>query len=122
MNEWLRGERHWGEFWELKEQLSFGSEFFAAQLEDQELAEQAADLPEPPPAPPSMRGYSPLLRKLDDVLDAIRGLHGATVGANPGDITPVERPKPRVELVRRERASAVLGSVTRLLLRGNGGQ
>ncbi|MDV2477427.1 hypothetical protein F8M49_22260 [Rhodococcus zopfii] len=52
------------------------------------------------------------------MLDAIRGLHGATVGANPGDIVPVERPKPRVELVRRERASAVLGSVTRLLLRG----
>ncbi|WP_418345274.1 hypothetical protein [Rhodococcus pyridinivorans] len=124
MNEWLRGERHWAEFFELKDQLelsSTGSHYMAAVLEDRELGAQAAQLPEPPPAPPSFYGYSGIRARLDDVVDMLLKLQATSAGVNPKEVAGLERPKPAVEIVRREIASSRLREVEQLLLRGQKG-
>lgn len=94
-----------------------GSNYLSAVMEDRELAEQVAELPEPPPGRPTLRGYTPLMQRLDDVIDVLLKLQATAAHVNPREAATVERPKPAVEYVRREIASSRLKDVERLLLR-----
>ncbi|MDG3012455.1 hypothetical protein G4X40_20150 [Rhodococcus sp. D2-41] len=118
LNEWLRGERDWRDLYELKDQLELeqGSAYLSAVLSDRELAEQAAHLPEPEPGPPRLRGYTTLMSRLDDLLDAVLKLQATTAGADPRKVPDITRPKPEVDLVRRELDAEALDDFVDLLL------
>ncbi len=99
------------------EELPDESAYRSALLEDRDLAEAAVKRPTPEPGPLSLRGYSPLIRKIDDLIDAVFQLAAITAHAKPSDAPSVERPKPEIEYVRTEMVSENLSVVVAYLLR-----
>lgn len=122
LNDWLRGDRDWRDLLDLLELLPDGAHYPAALLTDRELAElMLADEDEDvrPPVPdkhPPLRGYTPLIAKLDDVIDILIALQATTAHSDPRKAGRVPRPRTAVDVVRDERDSEVLsGFVDQLL-------
>lgn len=109
LNDWLRGERDWRDLFDLLSQLPDGSRYTAAVLSDKELAGAALDAqdpdakPAPPQKHPNLAGYTPMIGKLDDVLNVLIALQYTLAKQDPRKAPKAPRPKTAYELLSDER-------------------
>ncbi|PQP24166.1 hypothetical protein [Rhodococcus opacus] len=91
-------------------------------MSDPELAEEWAKLPPVASTGPSLRGYTPILAKLDDMQDQIIALRGVMGSSSAAELKFTERPEPAYIEVRernkRDAARATRQSVLSALLPG----
>lgn len=123
LDEWLRGERDWRTLFDLLAQLPDGGRYVSAVLSDRESAEATLDAedpdkrPEPASRIPPLSGYTPLMAKLDDVLEVLIAVQYTLAKQDPRKAPKAPRPKTAVEIVRDERDSLALSSFVDRLLR-----
>lgn len=131
LGDWLRGERDWRDLFDLLDEMPYGSRYSAAMLMDREIAEQIVDAeeeaaeaagdvaPERREYRPPLAGYSPLMQKLDDVLDVLITSQATQAHADPRNAGKVPRPQTAAQILRDERDSARLNSFVDQLFGGN---
>ena len=127
LDEWLRGERDWRTLFDLLGQLPDGAKYPSAVLMDREIAEATLDAeaededPDKRPAPasknPPLNGYTPLMAKLDDLLEVMIAVQYTLAKQDPRKAPKAPRPKTAYEVVRDERDSVALNSFVSRLLR-----
>jgi hypothetical protein len=106
LNEWLRGERDWRDLFDLEPYLrrQQGSAYFAALIEDEDMAEAMVgpdgelDLPEPPENPPHF-GWTPKRADDAEIKDLLWKLIYVTARSEKKP-PEVSRPKSAVEQVK----------------------
>lgn len=102
--DWVAGLRDWREFYRIKEHLGQGTHYHSALINDPEVAEALAGLPENKnDAPPAAEGWTPLMERLASMEDRITMLHAATVGAKGHQVVLVPRPVYEFETIRSRR-------------------
>lgn len=118
INEWLRGERDWAEFFELRDFLPDGSAFRAALLEDWEVAEamwQTYGGERPPKPEPSFRGLTTEVLNLMDIKDLVTTVLSAVANQK---VPRHPRPKSAYEKKKESVTSNALNGALSALLPG----
>src|SRR5699024_2108470 len=103
LNDWLRGERDWRDLFDLLGQLPDGAKYPSAVLMDREIAEATLDAeeadedadkrPDPVSKNPSLDGYTPLMAKLDNMLEVLIALQYTLAKQDPRKAPKAPRPK-----------------------------
>lgn len=102
LNDWLRGERDWSDFWDLKEQLPTFSKYRVAQLNDPDLIEYLAQQPDPKGSKPSIEEWDSLREMLSNTNDLLLKILYATAHDDPSNAPRVPRPEYPHQARRRE--------------------
>lgn len=102
VSDWVAGRRDWREFYRIRARLREGSDYHAAVINDPEIAEALAEMPEnTESAPPPAEGWTPMMERLASIEDRLVLLHAATVGAK--HVSGVQRPVYTYQLIRDRR-------------------
>lgn len=102
--DWVAGKKDWREFYRLRAHLGQGTHYHSALINDPEVAEALAELPENrDQAPPASEGWTPLMERLASIEDRLAMLHAATVGAKGHQVVLVPRPVYEFEKLRSRR-------------------
>ena len=86
------------------EHLPRTSAYHTAIAEDEDLAEQMADIPDQKPGPPRLAEFSPevqVMAEVRDLLATLINVQIARAGKRPSKVKPYPRPVSAVEQVRQ---------------------
>lgn len=125
LDEWLRGERDWRSLFDLLELIPDGAHYPSAIFSDREIAERIAEDEEleegsarkSTDRSPPLRGYTPLMAKIDDLIDVLMVIQATAAKADPRKAGKVPRPRTAIERVRDERDSKLLSQFVDSLFR-----
>lgn len=124
LNEWLRGSRDWRDLFDLLELLPDGSNYPSAILSDREIAESLVmdddndgSARKSTDRSPPLRGYTPLMAKIDDLIDVLMVIQATAAKADPRKAGKVPRPRTAIERARDERDSKLLSQFVDSLFR-----
>lgn len=101
LNDWLRGERDWRDFWDLKEQLPTGSHYRAAILKDPMVVEVLARQEDSKGGHPPVEDWDGVQSQLSTANDLLLKILYATAQQNPSEAP--ETPKPVYPHLQRRR-------------------
>lgn len=113
--DWVAGKYDWREFWRLKEGLKEGTEYFAAKLNDPEVAAEIAKQPRGKPSPPPLEGWTVLRADLADIKDHLTILASSMGGGTP---TMTMRPVYEHERIREKQSSKRIRNMASKLIPG----
>lgn len=122
VNDWLRGERDWRQFYRFRQRLPQGGAYWAKKFGDRDLAQELwdalpADKRKPTPAgPPDLFGWSSIAEALADIKDQLILVRVASTGSGSDSVKFTKRPVPAFEKLRREYKTGKLGNALSQLL------